>query len=115
MQYRIIVALPGRPPCAAWLTTDSSNSSYGLPVVVVDGQAYGAAEVLWIDGSTRARKAAEKAGYKTLSDADSRWDLMADVLFAERAAAGGRRTARGMSAAARKNRARKAARARWGK
>lgn len=72
--YNCIVAIPKRPPCKALLTAEHSASSYGIPVVVVKGTAYGPGEVFWIDGSPEIRAQAAQAGYKVLSDQDSRWD-----------------------------------------
>ncbi len=115
MTYHTIAAVPGRPPAAARLTTEHSASSYGQPVVVLDGEAYGTAEVLWIDGSKRARAVAERAGYRTLSDEDSRWDATRGALAAERGSRGGKLLAKKMSPRARKDRARRAARKRWQK
>ena len=74
MEREIVIAVPGKPPGRGILTTARAESSYGIPVAVLDGRAYGFAEVLWIYGPKDTRKAAEKAGYKVLSDADSRWD-----------------------------------------
>lgn len=57
----------------AVLTTEHSSSSHGLPVVVIDGQAYGPAdlEVRWpkyqvnvCSGDVGIQEAAAKAGYR---------------------------------------------------
>ncbi|MBA7539977.1 hypothetical protein ES705_32266 [subsurface metagenome] len=74
MEHEVVIAVPGKPPGRGILTTARAESSYGIPVAVLEGIAYGSAEVLWIDGSKDTWKAAEQAGYKILSDADSRWD-----------------------------------------
>jgi hypothetical protein len=63
METRITVALPGASPRTGMLTTDHATSSYGIPVVVVEGEAYGTAEVLWVNGSPSARREAARAGY----------------------------------------------------
>ena len=73
MNEPIVAAIPGQPPRRGRLTTDHAMSSYGLPVVVVSGVAYGTAEVSWVDGSPEALAEAARAGYATLGAADSRW------------------------------------------
>ncbi|KKM98466.1 hypothetical protein LCGC14_1157720 [marine sediment metagenome] len=75
MEYRIVVARPGHPPSDGTLTTIHPQSSYGIPVAVVDGVAYGTAEVLWVDSNKEGRAAAAKAGYTVLSDEDSGWHI----------------------------------------
>lgn len=68
-----VAVIPGRPPTRATLSTEHSQSSYGVPVVVLDDVAYGSAEVLWIDCAPEHREAARRAGYKALSAHDTRW------------------------------------------
>lgn len=53
------------------LTTEHAAGSYGQPVVVAGGQAYGPGEVLWIDGGPEVREKAAAAGYPVVSQADS--------------------------------------------
>lgn len=57
-------AANGRP---ATLTTNHPASSYGLPVVVIDGVAHGSAEVASLDlgdAPETIREAARRAGYQ---------------------------------------------------
>lgn len=64
MKIQITVALPGMEPRVGVLAPEPAAPSSGLPVVVLDGQAYGPTEVLWIDGSPWARREAARAGYR---------------------------------------------------
>jgi len=73
MDYPIVAAIAGQPPRRGRLTTEHATSSYGLPVVVVRGVAYGSAEVLWVDGSAEALVEAARAGYTVLSAEESQW------------------------------------------
>lgn len=73
MEHPIIAAVPGYPPRRGELTTEHSASSYGQPIVAIGGMPYGIAEVLWVDGAKETRDIANRVGYKTLSDEDSRW------------------------------------------
>ncbi len=54
----------------AQLTTDHLASSYGVPVIVADGKAYGPRDVLgWkiVAAGTKEREALKRAGYTSLS------------------------------------------------
>lgn len=86
MTHICIAAIAGQPPRVAKLTTDSSASSHGQPVVVLDGKPFGSGEVLWLDGPKETRDWAAQHGYCVLDDANSRWDVM-EVLTATEAAA----------------------------
>ncbi len=57
---------PGSPWVRATLTTERAESSYGLPVVVVEGVAYGAGELwsLHVPRGSRYADAATRAGYR---------------------------------------------------
>lgn len=65
--YPVTVTLPDGTARAGRLTTNSSASSYGQPVVVIAGTAYGSGEVAAIDlgdaPETIARRARD-AGYR---------------------------------------------------
>jgi hypothetical protein len=86
MTHICIVAVPGQPPRVAKLTTASSASSYGQPVIVLEGNTYGPGEVLWLDGAKETREWAGQHGYQVLSNENSRWDIMGEVITAAEAA-----------------------------
>lgn len=73
MKHPIVAAIPRYPPQRGVLTTEHSSSNYGQAVVVIRGKAYGTTEVLWVDADKETREKANRLGYTTLSDADSRW------------------------------------------
>jgi hypothetical protein len=57
---------PESPWVPAILTTERAESSYGQPVVVVEGTTYGAGEVWSVHVRARSRyaEAARQAGYR---------------------------------------------------
>jgi len=63
MNYAVTVRFRDGTERRGRLTTAHAASSYGLPVVVVDGQPYGGGEVEVVVGSPEANAEARRAGY----------------------------------------------------
>lgn len=58
---------PDRPyrPVIGYLSTDHAASSYGQPVMLVDGEAYGPAEIMLWPSALVSHARAHEAGYQT--------------------------------------------------
>jgi len=60
------------------LTTDHNTSSYGIPVFVVGGEAYGSLEAIILSSSARVDDYARNAGYAVVRLAEDKSIPVAD-------------------------------------
>lgn len=107
--YYVVVARPSCPLTVGVLATTDP------PSILVEEVTVRPVEVLWLDGSTRARRAAEKAGYPAVPDSESRWETYQRAIYRQAGSKGGTAFWRGLTPAQRTARARHAVMARWRK